>query len=66
MNRCRHIVGWIWLGLWGVLFPAVGQSLLPAKQELVQEEVVQLALSEEQLMEMTSKMEEFLGELTQL
>ena len=66
MNRCRHIVGWIWLGLWGVLFPAVGHSLLPAKQELVQEEVVQLALSEEQLMEMTSKMEEFLGELTQL
>ena len=66
MNRCRHIVGWIWLGLWGVLFPAVGQSLLPAKQELVQEEVVQLALSEEQLMEMTSKMEVFLGELTEL
>ena len=66
MNRCRHIVGWIWLGLWGVLFPAVGHSLLPAKQELVQEEVTLSALSEEQLMEMTSKMEEFLGELTQL
>ena len=66
MGRCRLIVGWLLLGLWGCLCPAVGQEQLPGVQELVPEELAMSALSEEQLLEMTAKMEQFLDDLAEL
>ena len=66
MGRCRKIVGWMLLGLLGCLSSVVGQERLPEAQELLPEELAMPALTDGQLQDMTTKMEQFLDDLAGL